>query len=371
LLVFFTHILTCLRKILYLILFITSCAVASDDMIHLVHADKTSGRLINNERIKIFSGNVEVYQDTLQMFCDEVLIYEDSDRTDFIGNVIFHDGNRRLWADKVVYYTKEKIAHCYGSVKISRETDSLFTKKLIYWFRTKNAEAENNLYIWDKQNNSHIWGDSGTFLAEKRENHIIGNCRFENRNKDKKDTLIITSNKMTHYGLEPGRAVATDGVDMRKGTLRAICDSAVYFMNSEIVWLRSNPFAWQKDMEMKGEKIDLQLDSLTIKKITINEKAQLKSLADSVEKKYNILKGNSIHIFVEENEPDIITAEKNASSIYYIVDEDSIKQGINSASSDTIRIFFKEGEVDSISILGGVEGIFYPPDYKGEIESEE
>jgi lipopolysaccharide export system protein LptA len=305
------------------------------------------------------------------MFCDEVVIYEKTDKTDFNGNVRFYDGHRKLLADKVIYYTQERTAYCYGKVRISGENDSLSTKKLIYCFKTKNAQAEHNIYIWNKLDDNHIWGDYGQFLAANRENHLFGNCRFENRDEENKDTLIITSKKMAYIGAEPRRAIATDKVNIKKGSLKAVCDSAIYFMDDDLVWLRKDPFSWQNNMEMKGEKIDLQLDSLSIKEITLNEKAQIKSLADSIEKKYNILKGNLIHIYVEESKPSIITAKKNASSVYFLVDEDSLRQGINSASSDTIRIYFKEGEVDSISIFGGVEGIFYPPDYKGEIKSEE
>ena len=359
-----------LKSILYLFLLFFPSIFASDDLIHLVHADKTSGKIINNERIKIFSGNVEFYQDTLHMYCDEVIIYEKSDRTDFNYNVLLYDGHRNLWADKVIYYTRNKVAYCYGKVRISEKNDSLYTEKLIYRFNSKNAEADRNLYIWDKQNDTHVRGDYGTYYSAARESHITGNCRLEYRNKNKKDTLIVTSRKMDYYGTKPEKAVALDSVYIKQGRLNAVCDTAIYLVNNELVLLRKDPFAWQNDMEMKGVRIDLHLDSLTINEIFIDEQAQLKSLEDSLSEKYNILRGNSIQIFVAEGKPDKIIARKNASSIYYIVDEDSIRQGINSASSDSIQIFFREGKMDSVTILGGVEGIFYPADYKGEIKSE-
>ena len=360
------------RVILFLILMILFITLlyASNDVIHLVHADRTRGEIIDNERIKIFSGNVEFYQDTLHMYCDEVIIYEKSDRTDFKYNVLLYDGHRKLQADKVIYYTKNRVAHCYGKVRISEKKDSLYTEKLIYKFKSKNAEAVKNLYMWDKKNDTHIWGDYGIYYSAARQSHISGNCRLEYRNKNKKDTLIVTSKKMDYIGRKPKNAIASDSVYIKQGKLNATCDSAIYFFNDELIWLRNNPYAWQTDMEMKGTEIDLYLDSLSIYEIMITERAQIKSLVDSALNKFNILRGNSIQMFLTDGKPVKVIARKNASSIYYIVDDDSLEQGINSASSDSIQIFFREGAMDSVIIIGGVEGIFYPADYKGEIKSE-
>jgi hypothetical protein len=140
-------------------------------------------------------------------------------------------------------------------------------------------------------------------------------------------------------------------------------------VKEEKIYLRIKPVAWQEQNEMTGAVINLELDSLEIKDIFIHQKAHLKSLADSVSTKYNHLRGKSIQVSLLDRRPYRITARNNASSVYYLKDEEN-DQGINSASSDSIIIFFEQGEVDSIAIIGGVEGIFYPSDYKGDIQGE-
>ena len=154
-----------------------------------------------------------------------------------------------------------------------------------------------------------------------------------------------------------------------KGGVRASCDSATYFLTNEIVAMRINPVAWQGENEMTGMKIDFILDSLKIDEIYLYEKAQIKSLADTLENIYNILKGKTIQVSMVNGVPERVIARRNAISVYRI-EENKVNQGTNSASSDSIIVYFKTGELDSISIIGGTEGTYYPADWKGEIKSE-
>ncbi len=181
--------------------------------------------------------------------------------------------------------------------------------------------------------------------------------------------MIITSRMISYYGESSERVLALDCVSTFKGGVSALCDSATYFVTEETVTLRLNPVAWQGDSEMIGKEIDFTMDSLKINEIFLYEKAQIRTLADTLENKYNVLRGKSIQVSLGNGIPERIIARRNAISIYRI-EENKIKQGTNSASSDSIIIHFKEGEVDSLSIIGGTEGTFYPGDWEGEIKSE-
>lgn len=359
------------KLLIYIILILTVLAhlYAADDRLHLIHADKSSGRMINGEKVRFLTGNVEAYQDTLMMFCDEAIFYEERNLVEFIGNVLIDDSHHKLWADKILYFSDTRIAHCLGQVKISGVNDSLYAEKFVYQFREGNAEAEKNMYLWDKQNNARLQGDSGRYLANLNESHVYGNARFEHSVAGRRDTLIITSKKMAYYGLEPKKAVAEDSVRIFKANVRASCDSATYFVTKEVVTLRINPLTWQGKDEMRGNMIDFVLDSLKIREIFLYEKAQISSLADSIEDKFNVLKGKTIQVSMGEEGPEKIVSRRNAVSIFRI-EENQINQGTNSASSDSIIIYFNQGEADSIMIMGGTEGTFYPADWKGEIKSE-
>jgi len=351
------------------ILFITTLTRASDNLLHLVHADKSYGMIVDNERVHISSGHVEAYQDTLTMFCDQLIFYEDKERADFIGDVILNDGHYTLWADRIQYFIPSRTAHCSGNVRISGKKDSLYAEEFIYKFRQGDAQGSVNVFLWDKENNARVWGDYGVYFAEQRHSIIKGNARFEHNENNAADTLIITSKRMKYFAQEPRYALALDSVRIFKGALRASCDSAAYLVTDEKVSLRINPIAWQEENEMSGLEINLELDSLEIEDIFINEQAHMKSLADSARQKFNHLRGKSIQVTLRESRPYRIIARNNASSVYLLKEETS-DQGTNYSSCDSIIIYFKEDEVDSIAVIGGIEGIYYPAGYKGEIKGE-
>ena len=353
-----------------LIIFILYFQIFADDgRLHLVHADKTSGKMLNEERIHMWNGSVHAYQDTVIMYCDSAIFYENRDKADFIGHVIIDDGHHELKANKIKYNTKLRIATCIGNVRISGKTDSLYADRFVYNFRDKSANGAGNVYLWDKEEGSKLWGDQGIYLNDKKESHITGNAKLLKPNDDNQDTLIITSKKMEYYGIIPKKAIAYDSVRIFKNNLRAKCDSALYSITDEIVFLRVNPFAWQDENKMSGNIIDLILDSLKLQEIIITGNSKLETLADSTNNQFNLLRGKSIRVQIENDEPIKIVARDNASSIY-LVEEDREKQGTNAASSDSITVFFKEGSPDSINIAGGSEGTFYPPDHKGEFKGE-
>ena len=64
--------------IIFVVIFFSNL-MSSDGRLHLVHADKTSGRMVEKERIHVWSGSVHAYQDTVTMYCDSAVFYDDND----------------------------------------------------------------------------------------------------------------------------------------------------------------------------------------------------------------------------------------------------------------------------------------------------
>jgi lipopolysaccharide export system protein LptA len=349
-------------------MFLCNYLRGEDNELH-VRADTTKGRVLDGENVEILIGHVHAYQDTLNMYCDEALRYRQQKRMEFFSNVIIDDGYHILYADKIIYYEQQRRADCYTQVRISGKSDSLYAEKFVYYFNEKKAVAQANVFLLDKENHAAVWGDEGVYISSGRRGDIYQNAKFRHYEEGKDDTLYITSGHMHYEGMEPKRAVAVGSVRIHKGGFSATCDSAYYLISEEKILLRGSPLAWQDDNEMKGELIDVNLDSLIIKEIYLKESASIKSLADSIEHKYNLLRGKSIQVSLVQKKPEKIIARNNATSLYLIENEGQA-EGTNAAIADSIMLYFVEGKVDSISILGGVEGTFYPVDYEGEIEIE-
>lgn len=352
------------QRILLFILFVFPWYLFADSGLELIHADKSIGREANGEQLHIFTGDVHFRQDTLEMFCDEAVLYEVKDILEFKGSVLVSDGHRRIRAKKIDYYIESHEAFCYESVRIRTNEDSLYAEYVTYNFKTDHASAKENIYIYNAENMVEIWGQDGIYNPDLKYSVVRTEARLTKIDTSSKDTLTITADRLEYFGGEEPRAVGIDSVVILQGKLKAVCDSAVYFTKSELVLLNKNPYAWYEDSELSGINMQAQFDSLKLKSIFVSEDAKAISRADSVLKRNNVLMGKTIEFQIEEDQPKLIIASENASSIYYL-NKDGQDQGSNFATSDTIMVYFAEGELDSIKIIGGSEGIFYPSDYKG------
>ncbi len=347
------------------ILFSISILFAADSGLQLVHADKTIGQKQGSEQLRFFEGAVHFHQDTLDMFCDKAVYYTKQNRIDFTGSVHLLDGRRTIDAQKVEYYPDTRLAVCMGDVRIRNGQDSLSAGYFAYNFKSSRVEAEKKVYIQDRKHLVQIWGEKSLYLANTHFARVENKTKLMRIDSLKNDTLLITAGKLEYQEQKPTQAMATDSVWIRQDKLKARCDTAIYFVDDEKVLLSAQPQAWYEDNAMSGRRIRIQLDSMEVKTIHISEKAKAVSLADSVDNSWNVLKGKEIHLTVLDKKPQQLQAAGNASSVYYLED-DQEKHGVNFATSDTIRIYFKTGKADSISILGGSEGVYYPENYKGE-----
>ncbi len=352
------------------LLFVSTLVFASNDRLDLIHADKNTGKKIGSEQLRILSGNVHFVQDTLSMFCDEAVFYEIQEKLEFRGNVLIDNRQRKIRADKIVYYPKTKLAVCTGKVKITGENDSLYAEHFTYNFEHKDASGRKNLYILDRTNNVQIWGDRGVYDQNKNYSMVEQNARLMKIDTASSDTLIIKGRRLEYFDVEDNRrAVVQDSVIILQGGLKAQCDSAVYYPDLNIGWLKMKPIAWYENNELSGVEMKVHFDSLKVRDIYVYGDGIAKSLADSAKGRYNELKGKSIEFQIENDKPKTIIARDNAISLYYLKEKEN-DQGSNFATSDSIFIHFKNGELDSINIIGGSEGIFYPENYKGEMGFE-
>lgn len=341
-------------------------AAEPDSGLELIHADKIVGKEVDGQKLRILFGNVHFHQDTIDMYCDEAIDVDDQRLLKFIGNVLIDDGHSRLRADSIEYFPERDLAICKNRVRMKRGSDSLYAEFFTYNFETEQAIAKKNVYLYNEKNRVQIWGDYGKYDPENKHSMIEKNSRFIKIDTSSGDTLTITAWQLNYYDREEDeRAVAIDSVTITQGALRAVCDTAIYLPESEKVFLNRKPFVWYEESELSGNKMEAYFDSLKLREIYVYGEGEAKSLADSVQMKYNVLNGKEIRFFIEKDKPKKIKAIDNATSVYYLKDEES-DQGVNFATADTIVIFFAEGELDSIKIKGGAEGIFYPSDYKGE-----
>jgi lipopolysaccharide export system protein LptA len=335
----------------------------------LIHADVSRGYVENGIPYKLLEGNVHARQDTLEIFCNRA-IYSEVEKILYLkGNIRMYRGRDTLLAHEARYFEDSQIALAEGDVQVFRPSQEMRSDYLEYHYVNDQIRARGDLFLHDMDNRVYITGESGEFIPEKKYSYVRKNSHLWRIDSTATDTLHIYSHQLEYLFSDLKKAVARDSVQIFQGNLSAKCDSAIYNVDEDIIYLKSNPEAVQENNQMLGEQMQLVLENRELREIHVTGDARAISTLDSILEKENRLEGRELIMYIENRKLARILAISNARSFYFLK-EKAEDRGINVASADTIKAFLVADELDSIAVIGGAQGTFYPHDYQGKIIPE-
>ena len=252
------------RDFKYIILIILSfnSLIFAKKGLELIHAENTYGMMRDSQQLRIFEGNVHFRQDTLDMYCQSAIFFETQNLLKFKYNVLIDNGKRIIEADSIDYSPDNKTAVCMGHVKIYGEGDSLYACYFKYNFKTEKAEGRENLYIFSAKDQTYIRGEKGMFDPNKNYGRVEVKAHFTQIDTAAGDTMNIWAETLIYNGKPQNRALAIDSVTITQGALKTVCDTAIYFKDDDLIWLRGSPHVWFEDSELEGKRINVILDSM-------------------------------------------------------------------------------------------------------------
>jgi lipopolysaccharide export system protein LptA len=321
--------------------------------------------------LKILEGSVHARQDTLELRCDKA-IYNEKDKILNLHAkqyVCLTKGTDSLFAKEVRFFEQSEIAIAQGDVKVFRPGQYMEADYLEYHYENDQIRASGNLLLYDMENTVYLTAESGEYLPKEKFSYVRSNAHLWRIDSTTTDTLHIYSKQMEYHSEGSRRAIARDSVKILQGKLQAICDSAKYLIDEDVIFLESKPEAIQENNKMFGKRMKLVLEDQELKQIRVSGNAFAISVIDSLLVKENRLEGREIIMYITERKMSQIYAVDNARSFYHLKEKGE-DRGINVASADTIKAFLQDNELDSIAVIGGSQGIFYPQDYKGKIIEE-
>ncbi|MEL6821161.1 MAG: OstA-like protein [Calditrichota bacterium] len=350
-------------------LLMPSTLFSQGSRLELIHADLSRGLKSGGEEVQILEGNVHVRQDTVDIYCDTATYYPAESRLELSGNVRILRNQETMTAETVTYLSRRKLAIARKNVHVWEPGRALFSEYLEYYYDSERAFARTNVRLIDESSRTTVLSQKGDYRPIENRCFVEDDAHLIQVDSTGTDTLHIRGKYLEYYFAPRSEAVARENVTIERQGLVATCDSAIYYIDKEQADLSVDPEAKQEANLLKGNRISLFFEEMKIQRIKVTGDALATSVADSVEGKINKLSGKQILAFVKGSDVEEMRASDNARSIYYIEDDGS-GQGINTASADTIRIFFKEGELSRIGVQGGSQGIYYPQNYDGEVETE-
>lgn len=139
-------------------------------------------------------------------------------------------------------------------------------------------------------------------------------------------------------------------------SLQGKCDSIRYSQVDSLLRMYKNPLLWPRNSQLKGDVIYMLMDSSKLKEVHVPKNA-IMITRSGPEKAgmYDQIQGNYIKAYLRDNKMDSLIAYPNASSIYYVKDEEDAYVGANEGKSERIEVYFENEEIDKIYYRVDVE----------------
>lgn len=395
------------------------------DKIHIT-GDELIGYEEKGERMREVVGHVVLTHGNIVITCDRAIQYIKLNDARLIGNVVvtqdtltiktpegFYYGNKRyaysekgvtlddrkvvLTADTGKYLFNENKAEFRGKVKLTDKVNVLTSLDLDYFRREDRAVAWNSVKIVDSVNT--IYSDSLIFMRKLRTTDGFGNIQihnshdnvyifgqrlFDDRNKnysriDKKpfliqidtttsgviDTFYIKSVLMETFRDSAERFIATDSVQLLRGTFSSRNDKTVYDRkHSEIITAKigeegKQPIIWNDNVQLTGDSISVKMQKNSIKLIDVVNNTLTVSKNLKFPARYDQISGGRLVMHFDTLGLNLTEVFGNVLSYYYMYD-DSTSKGVVKASSKDAKIYFENKKVASVKLFVDPKSEYHP-----------
>ena len=194
------------------------------------------------------AGQVHIYHDGIDMWCDQAVFYGKEDFIEAYGNVLMKQGDTIQMVAKYAEYSgKTQLAFAKGEVILTEPSSVLTTEKL-YFDRTKQE-------AYYKENGQVVRDSSGTitstvgryYMTEKK-------YRFLNTVKLVNPEYVLTTNQLDFYS-ETGHAYMYGPSKIVGETSTIYCERGFYNTNEDTGYFIKNSKIDYDNREVKGDSM--------------------------------------------------------------------------------------------------------------------
>ena len=345
----------------------------SRERLRLVHADNFVGSVVDGKRVQEFLGRVRLVQGEAKIYCNRARWWEKDDKALLSGRVMIYDGKRTLRADSVRYDGKSKVETAWGSVSLVTGSRKLTADRIKYEQEQEVAFAEGNVVLSHFKEKITLEGERVVYDRGLDYGIAEGQPQLVKVDSSSGEKMVVDGLKIESWGGEQ-RVLVSDSVRLEKDDWKAVCQSAEYHSEKDLLFLEKRPIVWYRDQEMRGDTIDIRLKEVQFREGIIRGNAQIVSRDSTFE---DVLKGQQITIevyYTSEDTIQTVIVEGQASSLYHIFNEEEREQGVNSVTGDRIVLTFIGDHLERVKVEsdpGQSTGIFTPKEKEVHVGAEE
>lgn len=342
------------------------------EKLNIINADTTRYSKTAQGTLIELIGNVHFQQGQAEMFCGKAEHWKDAHKTIVYDNVRIYDENKILFADQVFYFDIPQVFQATGNVLLKDSIRQITAEQVSYFKKEDCIKAEKNVVMNDSINYIIIVGELAEFDNARDYALITGDPVLIRKDSTGKEELRITSLKMELF--EGGdKAVVTDSVRITQSKANATCGVAEFYRKKNEILLKQKPVTWQGGDRLSGELIHLFVENNKLAKAIVKDLAVVTSKVDTTnvaDQRVNILTGQQITMYFENEELYRVEVENKATSYYYIYEDDEEK-GMNKIIGDKISVFITNRRIERIVVESNPQlssGTYYPPGKETEQE---
>lgn len=324
-----------MKRIFLITLILKSILVAQDiKFVQLINADSLVGTSINNERVRILFGNVELIHEDIRIFCDKGIQYLESNKAELEGNIKIIQGNQILTTNKGFYYGNTKTAYGTKGITLKEGNLSLKADEGEYFFNEKKAFFRGNVFLND--DTTQLTSKQLTYFTEQQLAIAIGNVKVQQfENIIFADTLVY--DRIKRFLTANGDVIAYN----QKDNLKIYSDYLENDQNKSYSYVTGNPILIQIDTT-SAERIDtLIIVSSTME--AFRDTSDIFIAEDSVQIWRSEFSALCAYAIYNKKDGKIFTSKENNFQPLLWYSE-------NFAYGDSVEIFTQENRIEKANL---------------------
>ncbi len=410
------------NKVLYLLAIFVSFLITSESFgqttVTIESVETLKSMTIDGEPVRKFY-DARLSTGGFTIVCDSAWQFLEKDEFRAYGNIQIDTPTETIWTDTLVYFNLLDFSQLRGRVIIKQDSTLLFGNKVDYNFATKVGRFLTDIRLEDEDGGLLI-ANSGVYFqnqdsAEFRGNvqladsaqYVEGDSLFINRKKeflrlfdnllviDSTNNALLTGNYLeadstgrrylqgngylrqteedstksdtTHTFAEEILLIERDSittidaftdVNVWSEKFSSLSDTLYYNSDTELFRLKGTPKVWNKNIQLSGPFIFVQLDSSEVQNLTSYPKP-FAVQEDTTTGRLNQIRGDSLKADFENGNISRITVHPNSEVLYHITNDAGEPDGAFESTSPKTILIFENGEMVEAK-MGKNQGLFLP-----------
>ena len=346
-------------------------------------------QFLDRDEFRAF-GNIQIDTPTEIIWTDSLTYFNVLDFSQLRGRVIIKQDSTLLFGNKVDYNFVTKVGRFLDEIRLEDNEDGILKARSgIYFQNQDSAEFRgnvqlvdsaqyvegdslfinrksrflrlfDNLLVIDSTNNALLTGDYLEADSTGRR-YLRGNGYLRQTEEDslKSDTTHIFAKEIKLTKRDSTTIIdAYTDVNVWTEKFSSLSDTLLYNSDTELFRLRGTPKAWNKNIQLTGFFIFVQLDSSEVQNLT-SYPQPFAVQEDTVSGRLNQIKGDTLIADFKNGDISKITIYPNSEVLYHITNDAGKPDGAFESTSPKTVLIFENGDMVEAK-MGKNQGLFLP-----------